>query len=115
MSTGHYILEGRKPVYVEDAMDWARWFESSERRVAVHHVGAFQISTVFLGLDHQFFAGPPLLFETMIFPSESQPFDYWQQRCSTWTEAEAQHETAVALVERETGLKRTRQEPGTTP
>jgi hypothetical protein len=50
------------------------------------------VSTVFLGLDHRLFGdGPPLIFETMIFPDCD-----WCERCSTWTQAEAQHRLAVA-------------------
>ncbi|SPA03543.1 protein of unknown function (plasmid) [Cupriavidus taiwanensis] len=30
-------------------------------------VGEFYISTVFLGLDHQWADGPPLIFETMVY------------------------------------------------
>lgn len=29
------------------------------------------VSTVFLGLDHSFGDGPPLIFETMVFPPDS--------------------------------------------
>ncbi len=73
--------------------------ESMEnRRVANDQIGNVEISTVFLGLDHNFFdRGPPLLFETMIFGGEHN--DY-QERCSTWEQAEAMHKRATALVRR---------------
>lgn len=54
-----------------------------------------KVSTIFLGLDHQFGDGPPLLFETMIFGG---PHSGYQKRCSTLDQAEAQHEAAIALV-----------------
>jgi hypothetical protein len=37
------------------------------KRVALTKVGQYNISTVWLGLDHSFGHGPPLIFETMIF------------------------------------------------
>lgn len=49
--------------------DWALIFEGGEgeRRVAEDQVGPFWVSTVWLGLDHQYGDGPPLIFETMVF------------------------------------------------
>jgi hypothetical protein len=64
-------------------------------RVALTTVGKVDISTVFLGLDHNFFGGKPLLFETMVFGGEN---DEYQNRCSTWEEAEAMHQVAVEIV-----------------
>jgi hypothetical protein len=59
-------------------------------------------STVFIGLDHNWGEGPPLVFETMIFGGE---FDQYQYRYSTWAEAEAGHAVAVGMVEHERDLK----------
>jgi hypothetical protein len=56
----------------------------------------FRLSSVFLGLDHQFYDGPPLLFETMIFDERSDDADgIYQERCATWNEAEAMHKRAI--------------------
>lgn len=92
----HYILDGHTPVQA-DLMTWARWFEKADadRVVAKDEIGEARISTVFLGLDHNWGDGPPLLFETMIFGG--QHADY-QERCSTWDEAEAMHKAACDLV-----------------
>lgn len=49
----------------------------------------------FLGIDHNWGVGPPLLFETMVFGGW---LDGEQERCSTWDEAEAQHKTMVLRV-----------------
>lgn len=79
-------------------MEWARWYETADAERIVAQTGneALMISTVFLGLDHNFYGrGPPLLFETMVFGGEHDG-DQW--RCATWTEAEADHRRAVALV-----------------
>jgi hypothetical protein len=94
MSDQKYVLDGKTPKPV-DLMTWARWFETADRHVAKEEVGSMRVSTVFLGLDHSFGDGPPLLFETMIFGMpEGQ--DEYQERCSTWEQAEAMHERALA-------------------
>lgn len=94
MSDDKYILEGKEPVSA-DLMQWATWMENADRKVAADTIGDVRISTVFLGLDHSFGEGPPLLFETLIFEGKHDG-DMW--RCSTWAEAEKQHADAVALV-----------------
>ena len=93
--SGHYILDGKKPVPC-DLMTWAKSFEGSERHIAKSGNRKKKwVSTVFLGLDHQFGDGPPLLFETMIFGGEH---DQWVERCSTWDEAEAIHKHACKIA-----------------
>lgn len=89
-----FILRDRKPVPV-DIIAWASWFESADRFVRQDTIGDVRISTVFLGIDHQFGDGPPLIFETMIFGGEH---DQYQDRCSTWQQAEDMHARACALV-----------------
>jgi hypothetical protein len=90
----YYILDGHipRPCGTEE---WARWFEAhlNDRHVAQDEVGAARVSTVFLGLNHQWGDGPPLIFETMIFGG---PHDQYQVRSSTWAEAEAEHAKALA-------------------
>jgi hypothetical protein len=99
-----YILVDHKPQPEPSLRKWARWFEEfGNRRVAETQVGDRRVSTVFLGLDHQFLdTGPPLLFETMIFGPYSS--DDYQERCSTWQEAEEQHARAVVWTKRKKGL-----------
>jgi len=94
----HYILEGKTPVLVSKT-EWARAFEIGNRHVDETYIGDLHVSTVFLGLDHQFGDGPPLLFETMIFGG---PEDQYQTRCSTWEEAEQMHERAITIAYRAT-------------
>jgi hypothetical protein len=91
---GRYILAERKPVEEPDLLAWAEWFETAERKVARDEVGASVVSTVFLGLDHNFGEGPPLLFETMIFTDGDGGGMSW--RTATWADAEKQHREAVA-------------------
>ncbi|MGI9403000.1 MAG: hypothetical protein ACR2OF_00635 [Hyphomicrobium sp.] len=90
-----FILDGKKVVPEPDLTKWSQWYEKAreERIVAKTNVGDMNVSTVFLGLDHSFGDGPPLLFETMIFggPEDQE----YQERCSTWEQAEQMHERGV--------------------
>ncbi len=95
MSDLKYILDENKNCVPVDLMTWARYFESADRIVRKSDFEGGHVSTVFLGLDHQYGDGPPLLFETMIFGG---PHDQWCERCSTWKEAEAQHEKALLTL-----------------
>jgi hypothetical protein len=90
---GRYKLVGHKAVEVEDLLEWAKSFESSDRVVAKTKKDMVEISTVFLGLDHSFGQGPPLLFESMVFGGED---DGEMVRYSTWEEAETGHKLLVA-------------------
>lgn len=91
-----YILEGHKPIEVENVIEWAQWFEKADRHVKKTDLpNDVSVSTVFLGLDHSFFGGTPILFETMIFGGEH---DEYQERYATWEEAEAGHQRAIDLV-----------------
>lgn len=92
-----YILEGKQPKLVEDVIEWGQWFETAERQVAKTELpNGVRISTVFLGLDHNFSGGIPILFETMIFGGKH---DQYQERYATWDEAESGHKKAIAKVE----------------
>lgn len=68
----NYMLapDGRTPIPVE-TLEWARWYGTPEGRkakiVAQTKYRGYWISTVFLGLDHAYGGGPPILWETMIF------------------------------------------------
>lgn len=92
----NYILDDQhNPVLVDDLLTWANWFEAADRHVALTELDGVKVSTVFLGIDHNLSYGAkqPILFETMIFGGEHDEACW---RCSTWQEAEAQHERVVA-------------------
>lgn len=96
MRTGLYILgEDGKPVACEDAEQWGRFFETASRIVRQEAVSPkVSVSTVFLGIDHNFGrGGPPLLYETMIFGGRE---DGYCERYATREEAELGHVEAVA-------------------
>lgn len=92
----YWILDAdRCPVRTTSIDEWGRCFRSSDRIVKQEMINDVRVSTVFLGIDHQFGDGPPLLFETMIFGGEH---DEYQDRCSTWSEAVEMHNKACAIV-----------------
>ena len=77
-------------------MEWAVKFEDNEyKRVAFDQIGDVEVSTVWLGLNHQYGDGPPLIFETMVFGGEHDAF---QWRDSTVAEALETHAHALAKV-----------------
>jgi hypothetical protein len=88
----NYVLRGRAVHPVDKIITWAREFETSDRCVAKTQLGDVSVSTAFLGVDHAFGAGPPLLFETMIFGGE---YDEWMDRYSSYDDAEAGHNKVV--------------------
>lgn len=93
--SSYYILKDKTPVQVADVREWATNYEGN-RNVARDTFGKVIVSTVFLGLDHNYEGkGEPILFETMIFGGKH---DQYQTRCSTWDEAVIQHEEACKLV-----------------
>ena len=93
----HYILDKKgNPVAEPDLEKWEIWFTDARRHVAEEKIGDSRISTVFLGLDHSFGGGTPVLWETMVFGGK---LDREQDRCSGSREqAEAMHACMVEHV-----------------
>lgn len=91
----NYILNGKEAVHEPDLLKWCKWFEENERIVKQDNINGIKVSTVFLGIDHQYLEGPPLLFETMIFGGEH---DQFMERYSSWEDAEQGHKHALELV-----------------
>jgi hypothetical protein len=94
--TMHYRLMPDKSVQPCSLFEFTEQMQSPERRVAFDELeGVGFVSTIFLGLDHSFFKGPPLLFETM-----ARIGDRWAEevmrRYSTYDEALAGHNELVA-------------------
>ena len=92
-----YILEGKVAIPTDDTIAWTTNFEDSDnRRVDRTELeNGIVVSTVFLGLNHNFGDGPPLLFETMVFPSKTDGSEIDCERYSTWEEAESGHQRMV--------------------
>jgi hypothetical protein len=93
----NYILVDGQPVASPYLLTWAMTMSDDMRRVALTYVVGVRVSTVFLGLDHGFDDGPPVLFETMIF-GEVGDLDQYQERYTTLEAAMAGHERAVEMV-----------------
>lgn len=95
----YYILDGKTPVVVPTLDAWGEWMQTANRRVNLTAVEpGVEVITSFLGMDHAWDGGPPLLFETMVFGG---PHDGEQWRYSTWDEAEAGHQKVVDMVVKE--------------
>ena len=92
-----YVLDGHKAILEKDLMKWVTWLETADRKVRKTELPeGVEVSTVFLGLDHNFFgSGNPVLFETMVFGGK---FDQEMNRYSTWEQAETRHEEMVEKV-----------------
>lgn len=98
-----YILNvNHIPMPIGDMIRWGQWMETADLHLALtegvirldgQRWGVSRISTVFLGLDHAFNGGPPILFETMVFDG---PLDGLQLRYRSWDEAVATHDRIVA-------------------
>lgn len=95
--SSHYILDDEHNPVAAGLLEWAEYFENPHnRRVREDFVGSTRISTIFLGLNHQWLPNkPPLIFETMVFGGQ---IDCQQTRYSTWNEAVAGHQAIVALA-----------------
>lgn len=95
----NYVLNKKgEPVLEQNLAKFAGWFAKNERAVAKERIGDVLISTVFLGIDHAFGKGPPVLWETMVFGGK---LDMKQYRCSgSKKEAEAMHLRTVEKVKR---------------
>lgn len=92
----HYILDGKTPKIIDDLREWSSQLGKQNTVVKRSELpGGVTVSTVFLGLDHSYGNGPPVLFETMIFEGDH---DGYQERYCTWEEAEQGHERAITLV-----------------
>ena len=114
----YYILKDKEVVEELDFMKWAQSFEKMDLvikqeiiatgmsfetpmsaktvNLAKGKLEGCRISTVFLGIDHNFGDdSPPLLFETMVFGGK---FDQEQDRYATYDEALAGHEAMKRRV-----------------
>ncbi len=79
--------------------EWAQSFEtrSADKRVAETTLpNGRWVSTVWLGLNHAFGSGAPLIFETMVFPKRGDFGELDCDRYSTEAEALAGHEAMCA-------------------
>lgn len=88
--------EAGKPV-VTDATTMAKWLTNDRRRLAWDEIGSLKVSTVFLGINHQWEEGPPVLWETMVF-GLSDDADEIQVRYTSQAAALIGHHRVCAKV-----------------
>jgi len=92
-----YILEGKtpRPVTIEEYVELEGFCSKSIKYTDLPN--NVLVSTVFLGFDRQIYpgAGPPILFETMIFGLNNEEY---QERYCTYDEAIAGHQKAIEYV-----------------
>lgn len=102
-------------IYDKDGepITWDQWgalaADDDYRRVGLTEIGPYTVSTVWLGLDHSFGRGPPVIFETMVFTTSAWKADRTEEdhellleidarRYSTLTEAMDGHVEQCLLV-----------------
>ena len=91
-----YDRQGRPIATIEE---WGRLHaDMAYKRVAETTVGRLWVSTVWLGLDHSFGDGPPLIFETMVFVAGEGGTDLDCIRYSTEAEALEGHQRVVDQI-----------------
>lgn len=107
-----YVLdENGDPEHTEDTLRWGSFFEDDKNRILKQtHVGDYFVSTVFLGIDHAFMGGKPILWETMIFDTTEDKMTWavgkeiYQKRYHTKAEALVGHNEALRWLE-ENGVR----------
>lgn len=95
--SGYYDKDGTP---ISDVMTWGLKLQDPEyKRVAKDTLDdGRMVSTVWLGLDHGWGDGPPLIFETMVFSSKDSFDDQYMERYATEAEALAGHQRIVQCL-----------------
>jgi len=80
--------------------EYTKWLDKNPTKKAVRQeeIGKSYVSTVFLGLDHGYKQGIPVLYETMIFGGKH---DQYQERYTSLEDAVKGHKVAVELVKKD--------------
>jgi hypothetical protein len=99
--SGNYDIKGRPMTLDEfcavERSDPNGMWQRAHRKTTVPEADA-EVSTVWLGMDHAWGGGPPLIFESMVFGGN---LDQEQVRYSTLAQAHAGHDDLVARVRAE--------------
>lgn len=99
--SNYYYLNDDHSVKPCSLIEWSQqqnqMFKDNSKHLALNNVGHYSISTVWLGINHNFhFKGRALLFETMVFDKDDS---IYTDRYSTWDEAIEGHKKAVQWVQ----------------
>lgn len=100
MSDKYILDENGHPIPCDDLIVWEKWFEKANRQLqrtelVIDDETEVTVSTVFLGMDHNFVGSKPLLYETMVFGGDN---DGLCHRTSTAGEASRMHQVVVDTV-----------------
>jgi len=91
-----YILDKRSAVRCPDLVKWHKWMQDAQRMVRHTELASggnsVHVCTTFLGIDVNFDADDPVLFETMVLGGAH---DRQLYRYRSWAEAEHGHEAVV--------------------
>jgi len=92
-----YILDKDNKPIRSNIISYSKWESKNPgiKGVKQDYIGDIYISTVFLGLDHSYDGGKPLLWETMVFNGED---DMYQERYTCYEDAVEGHERVLELV-----------------
>jgi hypothetical protein len=98
----YFLLDDNETAIPCSIEEWGNFLEDARgtkrRIVKQEYIYDKFISTVFLGLNHNWSSkGTPLIFETMIF-NDNNGCEEYCDRYSTWDEALIGHEKAVQWV-----------------
>jgi hypothetical protein len=112
MDRNFYILDEEHRVIAVPMLTWARWLENFDnRRVALDTTQLFEVSTVFLGCNHGWGKGPPILFETMVFERQAEIKKIFGKlmpvrndtecfRYSSWDDAVTGHQSTLRRLQK---------------
>lgn len=94
----YYVLDVDNQAVRVTVEVWAAWFEHVENRIVAktEALPGVVVSTVFLGLDHAFNGGPPVLWETLVFDDYEEGNMMW--RYTSHAAAMQGHDDACELV-----------------
>lgn len=95
----HWIMLQDGSIYPASSLEqWIEWWEVADRKVRRTSLFGITVSTVFLGVNHDWFSEDginPVIFETMVFGGV---LDQEMDRCRDYNAAVKMHWNMVFLV-----------------
>ena len=98
-----YILDNNHKPVNKPVLESVKWMENNPNRKTVGYDkltdlngDEVRVSTVFLGLDHAYVGGKPILWETMIFGGTHD--QEYQERYSSYEQAIEGHQKAINFI-----------------
>ncbi len=98
----YYILDADGKTAIPSTSEEYYMWHGRHKHQMMMEGDRVRVSTVFLGLNHNFGDGLPILWETMIFGGEHSEY---QERYSTYEEAVEGHARAVKMAHEGSQIK----------